>query len=184
SAFIVFWGPLLYLTMFRQKLWKSVRTYLVISLFVEAFSETMFFHYGGQREGGYWDTVMWPANVAWFGTIKEFAGVPGASLSIFTLVTVGLLYRAMKGPKPEGWTAPPKFAKNALYLFFSTVATLWVLGVARGGQIDGAFRQTVHLMQLPIVAMLFLYALRIPEDLAAIGTAFVACAVIRSFLVM
>jgi hypothetical protein len=184
TAFIIFWGPLLYLTMFRQKLSKSVRTYLVVSLFVEAFSETMFFHYGGQREGGYWDTVMWPANVAWFGTIKEFAGVPGASLSIFTFVTIGLLYRAIKGPKPEGWTAPPKFAKNALYVFFGTVFALWVLGIARGGQIDGAFRQTVHLMQLPIVAMLFLYALRIPEDLAAIGTAFVVTAVVRSFLVM
>lgn len=184
SAFIIFWGPLLYLTMFRQRLSKSVRTYLVVSLFIEAFSETMFSQYGGQREGGYWDTVMWPANVAWFGTIKEFAGVPGASLSIFTLVTVALLYRAIRGPKPEGWTAPPKFAKNALYLFFATVAILWVLGVARGGQIDGAFRQTVHVMQLPIVAMLFLYALRIPEDLAAIGTAFVVTAVVRSFLVM
>jgi hypothetical protein len=184
TAFIILWGPLLYLTMFRQKLSKSVRTYLVVSLFVEAFSETMFFHYGGQREGGYWDTVMWPANVAWFGTIKEFAGVPGASLSIFTLVTIALLYRAIKGPKPQGWTAPPRFAKNALYVFFATVTLLWVLGVARGGQIDGAFRQTVHLMQLPIVALLFLYALRIPEDLAAIGTAFVATAVVRSFLVM
>lgn len=184
TAFIILWGPLVYLTMFRQKLSKSIRTYLVVSLFVEAFSETMFFHYGGQREGGYWDTVLWPANVAWFGTIKEFAGVPGASLSIFTLVTIGLLHRAIKGPKPEGWTAPPRFAKNALYLFFGTVAVLWVLGVARGGQIDGAFRQTVHLMQLPIVAMLFLYALRIPEDLAAIGTAFVVTAVLRSFLVM
>ena len=184
TAFIIFWGPLLYLTMFRQKMWKSIRTYLVLSLFIEAFSETMFFHYGGQREGGYWDTVMWPANVAWFGTIKEFAGVPGASISIFTIVTVALLWRAMKGPKPQGWTAPPRFAKNALYLFFGTVAALWVLGIARGGQIEGAFRQTLYLMQLPIVAMLFLYTLRIPEDLAAIGTAFVASAVVRSFLVM
>jgi len=70
TALIIFWGPLLYLTMFRQRLSKSIRTYLVLSLFIEAFSETMFFHYGGQREGGYWDTVMWPANVAWFGTIK------------------------------------------------------------------------------------------------------------------
>jgi len=59
-----------------------------------------------------------------------------------------------------------------------------VLGIARGGQIEGAFRQTLYLMQLPLVAMLFLYTLRIPEDLAAIGTAFVSCAVVRSFLVM
>ena len=35
-------------------------------------------------------------------------------------------------------------------------------------------------IQLPLVALLFLYALRIPEDLASVGTAFVAVAVARS----
>lgn len=184
TAFIVVWGPLLYFVMWRQRLWKSLRVYLVLSLFIEAFSETMFQRYGGQLEGGYWDTVLWPANVAWFGTVKEFAGVPGASLPVFFFVTIALLYRAVKGAKPAEWTPPPRFAKNALHVFLGAILVLCALGVARGGQIEGAFRQTVHLLQLPIVAMLFLYALRVPGDLAAVGTAFVGTAVVRSLLVI
>ena len=184
TAFIVVWAPLLYFAMWKQRLWKSVRVYLVVSLFVEAFSETMFKRYGDQLEGGYWDTVMWPANVAWFGTIKEFAGVPGASLPVFFFVTVALLYRAVQGRKAGFVPPPPRFAKRALYVFLVAILSLCVLGIARGGAIDGAFRQTVHLLQLPLVALLFLYALRIPQDLAAIGTAFVATAALRSLLVM
>jgi hypothetical protein len=180
SVLVVFWGPALYVAMSRFKLWKSVRIYLVLALFIEAFSEAMFREQG---EGGYWDTVMWPAACAFFGTLKEFAGIPGASLSVFTLVTVGLLYRATRRKKPAGYVAPPKFAVRAMHVFLGTILALCVMGVVRGGQIDWTFRQTIHLVQLPLVALLFLYALRVPEDLAAVGTAFVCAAVARSLLV-
>jgi hypothetical protein len=128
--------------------------------------------------------VMWPAAVAYFGTLKEFTGMPGASLSVFFFVTVGLLYRAVMGKKAADWTPPPKFAKNAMYAFLATVAALVALGIVRGGGIEPAFRQTIHLIQLPLVTLLFLYALRIPEDLASVGTAYVVAAVARSLLVM
>ncbi len=59
-------------------------------------------------ERGYWDTVMWPAAVGFFGTLKEFSGLPGASLSVFFFVTVGLLYRAIRSKKAETYVAPPK----------------------------------------------------------------------------
>lgn len=183
SALIVVWGPLLYFAMMKQKLSRSLRTYLVLALFIEAFSEAMFKEMGVADGGGYWDTVMWPASVAWYGTLKEFAGIPGASLSTFFFVTVALLYRAVKGKKAATWTAPPKFARRALLAFLGTVIGLAVLGIVRGGAIEPAFRQTIHLMQLPLVGLVFLYALRIPEDLAAVGTAFVATAVARSILV-
>lgn len=181
SAFVVVWAPVLWFAMARFKLWKSLRIYLVLALFIEAFSETMFREMG---EGGYWDTIMWPAAVGYFGTIKEFMGVPGASLSVFTVVTVGLLYRAIRGAKPEGWEAPPKWAKNTMFVFLGTVLALSAVGVATGGEIEPAFRQTIHLMQWPLVALLFLYALRVPEDLAAVGTAFVVTALVRSAIVM
>ena len=181
SAFVLVWAPVLFFAMSRYKIWKSVRIYLVLSLFIEAFSEAMFREMG---EGGYWDTIMWPAAVAYFGTLKEFMGVPGASLPVFTLVTVGLLYRAVKGPKAEGWEPPPKWAKQALLVFLGTVVGLAVFGLATGGGIEPAFRQTIHLVHLPLVAFLFLYALRIPEDLAAVGTAFVVTALVRSAIVM
>ena len=185
TALLVFWAPLLYWVMSKQRVWKSLRIYLVLALFIEAFSEAMFKDMGAVAagEGGYWNTVMWPAAVAYFGTIKEFSGMPGASLSVFFFVTVGLLHRAVRGKKAEGWTAPPKFARQAMYTFLATVIGLAVLGIIRGGGIEPAFRQTVHLMQLPLVALLFLYALRVPEDLASVGTAFVSAAIARSLLV-
>lgn len=182
SAFIVVWGPMLWFAMTRFRTWKSVRIYLVLALFIEAFSEAMFTEMG---EGGYWDTVMWPAAVAFFGTLKEFAGVPGASLPVFTVVTVGLLYRAVKGAKAEGWEAPPKWSRQALLVFFGTVVALAASGIATGGGgVEAAFRQTIHLVHLPLVAAVFLYALRVPEDLAAVGTAFVVSALVRAGIVM
>lgn len=184
SLLVVVWAPLLWVAMTRKALWKSLRIYLVLSLFIEAFSEAMFRDMGVADGGGYWDTVMWPSSVAWFGTLKEFAGIPGASLSTFFFVTTYLLYRAVKGKKPEGYVRPPKFARQALLAFLGAVIGLSVIGVLRGGAIEPAFRQTIHLMQLPLVGLLFLYAVRIPDDLPAIGTAFVVAAVARSLIVM
>ncbi|MDB4940920.1 MAG: hypothetical protein JWP97_454 [Labilithrix sp.] len=186
TAAIVFWGPLLYWVMAKQRVWKALRVYLVLGLFIEPFSEAMFKDMGAvaSGEGGYWDTFMWPAAVAFFGTLKEFSGLPGASLSVFFFVTVGLLYRAIRSKKAEGYVPPPKYARQALFTFLGTVVGLSVFGILRGGGVEPAFRQTIYMMQMPIVALLFLYALRIPEDLASVGTAFVAAAVARSVLVM
>jgi hypothetical protein len=186
TALILFWGPLLVWVMARHRVWKSLRIYLVLALFIEPFSEAMFKDMGevATGEGGYWDTVMWPAAVAYFGTLKEFAGIPGASLSVFFFVTVGLLYRAVRGKKAEGWTAPPKFARQAMVAFLGMVIALAALGIVRGGGVEAAFRQTIYLIQLPLVALLFLYALRVPEDLASVGTAFVTAAIARSLLVL
>ena len=186
TAAIVIWGPLLYWVMAKQRVWKSLRIYLVLALFIEPFSEAMFKDMGAVAagEGGYWDTVMWPAAVGFFGTLKEFSGLPGASLSVFFFVTIGLLYRAVRGKKAEGWTMPPKFARQAMFTFLGTVVGLALYGIVRGGGIEPAFRQTIYLMQLPLVGLLFLYALRIPEDLASVGTAFVCAAVARSLLVV
>jgi hypothetical protein len=180
TALVLFWGPALVFAMSRFKVWKSLRIYLVLCVFIEAFSEAMFREMG---EGGYWDTVMWPAAVAFFGTLKEFAGVPGASVSVFFLVTVGLLYRAVFGKKAVDYVAPPKFATRAMKVFLGTIVGLAVLGIIRGGQVEWTFRQTIHLIQLPLVSLLFLYALRVPNDLAAVGTAYVTAAVLRSVLV-
>ena len=181
TVFIVVWGPLLFWAMARQKLWKSLRTYLVLALFIEAFSEVMFLQKG---EGGYWDSVMWPAAVAFYGTIKELSGLPGASLPVFFFVTVGLLGRAVWGKRSDDWAAPPRFARDALLSFLGTVVLLAAIGIARGGQIEWTFRQTIHMLQLPLVGLLFLYALRVPHDLAAVGTAYVLTAVVRSLLVV
>lgn len=180
AVFAVAWAPLLFWAMAKKRLGDALQIYLVLSLFIEAFSEVMFEQMG---EGGYWDSVLWPASVAWFGTIKELTGIPGASLPLFFFVTSLLLYRtlARKGAARGG--RPPRFARDALLLFLGTVLALSAIGLSRGGQVDWAFRQTIHLVQLPLVGLLFLYALRVPEDLPAVGAAIVVTAFVRSLLV-
>jgi hypothetical protein len=181
TAFALVWVPLLYWAMARQKISQSLRVYLVLALFIEAFSETMFIAKG---EGGYWDSILWPAAVAYFGTLKEFAGVPGGSLPVFFVVTVGLLYRAIHGRRASGRPAPPRFARNAMLVFLGAVVALSAYGIARGGQIEWTFRQVVFMLELPVVGLLFLYALRVPEDLPAIGAAYIVTALARSLLVI
>jgi len=180
TAFVVVWGPLLVWTMARLRLSRAVRIFLVLSLFIEPFGEAML----RQQGDGYWDTVLWPAAVAYYGTIKEWSGMPGASLPVFFLVTVGLLGRAVWGKKSAGYWAPPKFSRTLPLAFLATIFALSAWGVAHGGSVENVFRQIVHLMQLPLIALLFLYALRIPEDLSAVGTIFVVTALCRSLLVV
>jgi len=180
TAFVVVWGPLLFWTMSRLKVPRALRIYLVLSLFIEPFSEAML----RQQGDGYWDTVLWPAAVAYYGTIKEWSGLPGASLPVFFFVTVGLLGRAVWGKKSADYWAPPKFARTLPIVFLVTVFALSAWGLAHGASVENVFRQIVHLMQLPLIALLFLYALRVPEDLSAIGTIFVVTALFRSLLVV
>jgi hypothetical protein len=179
TALVIVWGPLLYFAIWKLKIHRSIRVYLVLSLFIEPFSETMLL----QQGEGYWDTVLWPSAVAYYGTIKEWSGIPGASLPVFFFVTCALVYRGMWGKKPQGYIAPPKFARNVFLVFFSTVFALAAFGLARGGGVEATFRQIVHLMQLPLIGLAFLYALRVPEDIAAVGSIYVTVALVRGLLV-
>jgi hypothetical protein len=179
TALVVVWGPLLFWTMYRYKLYRSVRIYLVLSIFIEPFSEAML----RQQGEGYWDTYLWPAAVAYYGTIKEWSGLPGASLPVFFIVTCGLAYRGMFGRKAAEWAAPPKWSRNILLAFLGAVVALSAYGILRGGDVQSIFRQVVHLLQLPLIGLVFLYAVRVPEDLSAIGTIYVTTAVVRSLFV-
>lgn len=181
TLFAVVWLPLLYWVFARQKLSRSLRIYLVLALFIEPFSETMFLAKG---EGGYWDSILWPASVAYFGTLKEFAGVPGGSLPIFFFGTVFLLNRAVRERKTSGQPAPPRWARNAMLTFLAAVVGLSAFGILNGGQIDWTFRQVVFMLELPVVGLLFLYAIRVPEDLPVIGAAYVVTALARGLLVI
>ncbi len=181
TALVIVWGPLLFWVMRRFKLKGAVRIYLVLALFIEPFSEAML----RQQGDGYWDTYLWPAAVAYYGTIKEWSGLPGASLPVFFFVTVGLLYRAVWGKKRDAdWVAPPKFARTIYFIFMGGVLGLSVWGLIHGGTLEAEVRQILHLFQLPLIGLLFLYALRIPEDLPALGTIYVATALVRSALVV
>lgn len=177
TALVVVWGPMLAFLVTRMNLHRAVRTYLVLALFIEPFSETMM----RQQGDGYWDSVLWPAAVAYFGTIKEWSGLPGASLPMFLVVTVLLLVRAYKTQHQR--EPVPKFARNALLVFLLTVVGMSAFGMAHGGTVEAVVRQVLHLVQLPLIALLFLHVLRIPEDLGAIGSIFVITALCRAALV-
>jgi hypothetical protein len=181
TVFAVVWALLLFWVMAKDRLWRSLRVYVVLALFIESFSETMFLAKG---EGGSSDSIMWPAAVAYFGTVKELSGLPGGSLPVFFFVTIVLLYRAVRRRWTEERPAPPRFARDPLLVFFATVLVLCAIGILRGGRVDWAFQQTVQMLQLPMVALLFLYGLRVPEDLAVVGTAYVVAALARSLLVL
>ncbi|MBX3231224.1 MAG: hypothetical protein KIT84_09805 [Labilithrix sp.] len=180
TALVVVWGPLLIWALRRLRVKNAVRIYLVLALFIEPFSETMM---KGQGDG-YWDSYMWPAAVAYYGTIKEWSGMPGASLPVFFFVTVGLLYRAVWGKKSGDYIAPPKWSRTIYFVFMGGVLALCVWGLIHGGSFQSEVRQVLHLFQLPIIGLLFLYALRVPEDVPAIGTIFVATAMLRGVLVL
>src|SRR6185295_13401855 len=153
---------------------------LVLSLFIEPFSEVMF----REMDVGFWDSAMWPASAAWYGTLKEWSGFPGGSIPVFLVVTLGLVYRGFRAKRFAVYVRPPKFARNLLLVFLGTVVALAAWGLARGGGLQAAFRQAFHLLQLPIVAMVFLYALRIPEDLGAVGSIYVVVGVVRALWVI
>jgi hypothetical protein len=180
TALVVLWGPLLVWVMYRWKVRGAIRIYLVLALFIEPFSEAML----RQQGDGYWDTYLWPAAVAYYGTIKEWSGIPGASLPVFFLVTVGLLYRAIRGRKDAEYIPPPKFARTIYFIFLGGIVGLCTIGFLHGGTLEAQVRQILHLFQLPLIGLLFLYALRVPEDLPAVGTIFVATALVRSALVV
>ena len=179
TALVAVWGPLLVYMLVRMNLNRAIRIYLILALFIEPFSETML----RQQGEGYWDSVLWPAAVAYFGTIKEWSGLPGASLPVFFIVTVVLLYRGWRARRRGESEPVPKFARNLLLMFLAVVVGLSAFGMSHGGTLEGIVRQVLHLVQLPLVALLFLYVLRIPEDLSAIGTIFVVTALARAALV-
>jgi hypothetical protein len=180
TALALVWGPVLAWTMARLKLHRAIRIYLVLCLFIEPFSEVLF----RQTDVGFWDSILWPAAAAWYGTLKEWSGLPGGSIPVFLLVTLGLLYRGYRSRRFASYVRPPKFARNYLLMFLGTIIVLAAWGLARGGGVQAAFRQGFHLLQLPLIALVFLYALRIPEDLGAIGTIFVSVGVVRALYVV
>jgi hypothetical protein len=176
---ILVWAPALFWAMTRWLLHRAVYTYLGLSLFIDSFSEVMMVSKGG----GYWDSVMWPASVAWFGTLKELTGFPGASVSTFTLVTFLLLVRGRRwNPGPEGLPLA-RLTSERWILLGCTLAVLWGIGLARGGSVIAAFRQTQHLLQLPWIGLVVASVLRAPRDLRAMGQLFLVTALLRSLLI-
>jgi hypothetical protein len=166
-------GGLLSHALTRYPVHISARHFLAAALFLEAATDIPTF----------WKPPLAFADVAFYASLKDFAGVPGMSLPFFFFGALYLLYRARRETRRnEDIVPPPKQAMNLLTAFLVAVVALEAFGLARGGNLQPSFFQILHLLTLPIVAMAFLYAFRGTEDLPAIGTIIVAVAVARSAL--
>jgi len=165
---------LLHHVLTRYPVHVSARYFLAGAIFLEAATDIPTF----------WKPPLAFADVAFYASLKDFAGVPGLSLPFFFFGALYLFYRARKeARRNEDVVLPPKYALKTMTFFLCAVLALEGFGLARGGNLTPSFFQILHLLTLPIVAMTFLYAFRGTEDLPAIGTIIVTVAVARSALV-
>lgn len=166
-------GGVLHHALTRYPVHISARYFLAASIFLEAATDIPTF----------WKPPLAFADVAFYASLKDFAGVPGMSLPFFFFGALYLLYRARKVTrKDDSLVPPPRHAVSTMTFFLGAVIALEAFGLVRGGNLQPSFFQILHLLTLPIVAMAFLYAFRGTEDLPAIGTIIVTVAVVRSAL--
>lgn len=157
----------------RHPVHVAARGLLAVSLFIESPAETP----------TWWLAPLRSIDLAYYESMKDFAGVPGMSLPVFFFACLGLLYKARRVAKKGGYL-PPRVTVIVPLAFLGAVFALEAWGLARGGQLTPSFFQILHLMTMPIVTLMFLYAVRGPEDVPALGSVVVTIAVIRAVLLI
>lgn len=169
----IVWAPLLVRAMTKPPVWMSARILLLLSVFVESPAEV-------PRD--YWNSPLDPAGFALFTGIKDWSGLPGMSLPVFFFLGAGLLYRATrkKAMRAPGFVPPPKYARATMVTFLAALIAYEAFGLAMGGALAPSFFQILEMISIPVTALAFLYAFRVPEDLPAIGRTIVLAAVLRS----
>ncbi len=166
---------LLWSALTRPPVHVSARIFLATALFLEAATDLPTF----------WRPPLKFVDMAFYASLKDFAGVPGLSLPLFFFGAAGLLYRARKVSRardPDEVAPPSKAAVRGMVAFLIAVIALEAWGLARGGLVQQSFFQIIHLVTMPIVGLAFLHAFRGSKDLPAIGTIIVTVAVARSLL--
>ena len=152
TALVVVWGPLLYLDDGAAEALQEPSASISCSRSSSSRSARRCSRQQG--EGGYWDTVLWPAAVAYYGTIKELSGLPGASLPVFFFVTRRAPLPRGLGEEGGGLVAPPpKFARNVAARLPRHGRRARRVRASCAAARRGTFRQIVHLIQLPLVAL-------------------------------
>ena len=174
-ALVLLWAPLAYHYLFRAPVHIGARILLVLGLFIEPPDMT--------PGGGYWVSPLDSANHAFYSRLKELTGIPGLSVPLFFVATCIVLYRARKRPNPALGSASGKIARNVLVTVVVAILAVELYGILRGGRVEPSFNQVLEFFTMPIVALMFFYALRGKEDLYALGNIIVSVALARSMLV-
>lgn len=174
-ALVLLWAPLAYHYLFRAPVHIGARVLLVLGLFIEP-PEMM----PGAR---YWTSPLDSANHTLYSRLKELTGIPGLSFPLFLVAVLILLYRARKAAGPHLRTPSAKIARNALITVIVSILAVEAYGILRGGRVEPSFNQILEIFMMPLVGLMFFYALRGREDLYALGNIIVSVALARSLLV-
>lgn len=132
-----------------------------------------------------WPSPLFPLGQALFQQLNaltglEFLRVPGVDLCILFLLGVAVVRRAT-GSKLEPPVTPlPRPLVAACLLSLATIGWMVVYGAVRGGDVRNGLWQWHQLAVLPLLVLLFHFALRGPEDWRALRRVVIAAAFIKA----
>jgi hypothetical protein len=139
---------------------------------------------GDRAYFGLWQSPLWPLGKLFFRNIALFTGVELCVIGLFGLMVVRRLWfpkdrLARIDPVTQ---PPPRVLMWALMASAGFIGWLILWGVARGGVFREALWQFRHLLMLPFVASVAIYALDIPKDLPKLLAVLVAGSTLKSVL--
>ncbi|MET0592224.1 MAG: O-antigen ligase family protein [Polyangiaceae bacterium] len=171
---VLVWAPFLYKYVLSAPPYLAARVLFLLALVLEPPDE---------RPGnGYWVPPFDPASTIFYAGIKKWAGIPGISFSLFSLLCLVLFLRARK---KRAEIPPPAEAVTVLKVYAITLAVMEVYGVfLRGGLGQPSYWQLIHPVTLALAAAAFLYSVRGPRDFRAFGTIIVVAAITKGLLVV
>ncbi len=174
-SFFLLWAPILYKFVWAAPVHRGATTLFLLGMVLEPPDE--------RAGNGYWTPPFLTANVAFFGSLKAWLGIPGVSLNVFTLLTSLLLWKAYQDARKKR-VLPPKEAVKLIQLYLGGLAVWMAWGLARGGAGQPAFWQILQAVAVGLLALLYLYALRNAEDVRRLGTALIVVALTKGLLVI
>lgn len=135
---------------------------------------------------GLWHTPLAALGDILQDNLERSARLPGVVLSgldVLALYLLGIsLYRRAKGSTldGEGFVPVPSIVVGFLVLYVAGTAYADLIGLLRGGSV--AFWKLRHLLQIPLLVLVFQASFRGPSDYAVVGRIVVVAASIKALL--
>ncbi|XXF80295.1 O-antigen ligase family protein [Myxococcaceae bacterium GXIMD 01537] len=134
-----------------------------------------------------WPSPLFPLGQAFFQQLNALTGIealrlPGVDLWLFLLLGVAI-YRRATGSKVDLPVTPlPRPLVWASIVSVLTIGWMTVYGAVRGGDVRNGLWQWHQLAMLPLLTLLYHFALRGPEDWPAIRRVIVSAAFIKAVI--
>lgn len=133
---------------------------------------------------GLWHSPLWPLGKLFFTNVALFTGFELCILGLTGLMVlrrVWLPKDRLAQLDPMAGPAPRPLVMSLL-LSGAVIGWLVVMGVARGGDFREALWQFRHLLMMPFVGLLALYALDLPKDLPKLLFVLIGGSLVKSVL--